>query len=421
MDTVHSITPLPSGTTSVANPPCSNDKGSVTVSGTGGTAPYVYTWMTTPVQTGPMASNLSAGTYTVSVTDANGCTGTVTATVVAPSQLLVSIPTKPPLICAGKNTVLQSVASGGTPGYTYSWYPVGGSGASATVDPMTNTEYTVVITDSKGCFVIDSISIRIDPPPVPLFSSDTSACQQLCTTFSNSTTGGIRYYWQFGDGDTSSATSPKHCYKPGDYSVTLTAFDSSGCKQSFARNNYIHVYPMPLAAFSPSPSETSILNPTVCFTNLSTGESSWKWYFLDSLNDTSMLANPCITYTSPGTYCPKLVVTTTHGCVDAVTECVTILPDVTIYVPNAFTPNGNGVNDLFLAAGTNIDPNHFEMLIFDRWGNLLWQTKEWGKGWDGRANNGNNIAQEDVYVWKIDCLDILGKRHALLGHVSLIK
>ena len=83
--------------------------------------------------------------------------------------------------------------------------------------------------------------------------------------------------------------------------------------------------------------------------------------------------------------------------------------------------DGNGTNDFFFPLGEGIDKDKFEMWIFDRWGNNLWYTQQWGNKWDGKANGGKNIVQEDVYVWKIIVYDYLGKKHSYIGHVSVIK
>ncbi len=126
-------------------------------------------------------------------------------------------------------------------------------------------------------------------------------------------------------------------------------------------------------------------------------------------------------YRATRTLCPTLFATTHYGCKDTSTYCIDIGPDFVIYMPNAFTPNGDGLNDLFVPNLMGIDPNSFEMWIFDRWGNNIWYSQVWGKGWDGKANGGKDIAQQDVYVWKIACKDFVGKPRTFVGHVSLIR
>ncbi|HLF46509.1 MAG TPA: gliding motility-associated C-terminal domain-containing protein, partial [Chitinophagaceae bacterium] len=92
-----------------------------------------------------------------------------------------------------------------------------------------------------------------------------------------------------------------------------------------------------------------------------------------------------------------------------------------IYIPNCFTPNGDGVNDVFMPDGYGIDEQQFEMWIFDRWGNMIYYTEDLHKGWNGKANNGKEIAQIDTYVYKVRCKDVMGNRHTFIGKVSLVK
>jgi gliding motility-associated-like protein len=100
---------------------------------------------------------------------------------------------------------------------------------------------------------------------------------------------------------------------------------------------------------------------------------------------------------------------------------VEIKDDFVFYAPNAFTPDGDGINDVFLPLGVGWDIPTFEMYIFDRWGNLIFFTDDYRKGWDGTANKGAEIAQIDVYVWKVNLRDNTGLRHNFIGHVTIVK
>ena len=100
---------------------------------------------------------------------------------------------------------------------------------------------------------------------------------------------------------------------------------------------------------------------------------------------------------------------------------IIIKDDFTFYAPNAFTPNGDGFNEEWTPEGIGIDRDKFELWIFDRWGNLIWQTDVWGKAWDGTANGGSEIVQEDVYVWKVRLHDVHGRKHQFVGHLSVLK
>jgi gliding motility-associated-like protein len=185
----------------------------------------------------------------------------------------------------------------------------------------------------------------------------------------------------------------------------------------------VTVYSYPVAAFTLSPQPTTIINPTIHFTDMSTdayGIATWLWNFNDPANIyTSNAQNPNHTYSDTGIYCATLTVTNIHGCVDSVTECLVISPQYTLYIPDAFTPNGDNVNDLFLPKGDYIQT--YNMYIFDRWGMMLFHSTDITKGWNGGVNGGSRICEEDTYVYLIDITDNLGKKHSYMGKVTLVK
>ena len=491
----------------ITNVTCNGgNNGSIVASVTGGTGPFTYAWTPSGGNT-TTATNLSADTYTITVTDNNGCPATAVATVKQPPPITITAPGQ--TICIGQTATLTATANGGTTPYTYNWTP-GGTGQSITVSPTVTTSYTVQATDANGCAsapllvvvtvrppltiaagppksfcpgdtatisasatggdgtyfylwspggattssiqvtpvtttvytvvindgcgtpaVKDSVTITVLPVPVVNLKADTlQGCYPLCVTFTNlaTVTGGATiasYNWSFGDGNSSTQPNPSHCYtKPGVYSVSLSVVSSNGCIASFSIPNYITVYSHPVANFSLSPQPTNIMNPTIYFVDHSTdayGIINWFWQFGDGTDSIGFVRNPQHTYGDTGSYCVNLQVTNFHGCVADTTECLEIEPFFVIYVPNAFTPNGNGVNDLFTAKGVGI--LQYQMWIFDRWGQQIYTTTDIYGGWDGKVQNGASgaQAQEDTYVWLIEVTDVFHKQHRYVGRVSLIK
>jgi gliding motility-associated-like protein len=183
------------------------------------------------------------------------------------------------------------------------------------------------------------------------------------------------------------------------------------------------VYTNPVAAFTMGPQPTTIDNPTISFTDKSTdayGIASWLWNFADPLNDVpSTQQNPSHTYGDTGTFCATLTVTNIHGCVDSITQCLIIGPAYSLYIPNAFSPNGDGKNETFAPKGEFV--TDFKMYIFDRWGMMLYYTEDINKGWPGTVNGGTRICQEDSYVYLIQATDNLGQIHKYIGKVTLLK
>lgn len=398
--------------------------GNIDVNPTAGTAPYIYSWNTSPIQVTQMATALCAGTYSVSVTDANGCTGSASATLTEPSQLTSTVSANT-AICYGQSTTLTSSGSGGTPAYSFAWTPGNTSGSSATVNPTTTTIYTVNVTDANGCTTTaQNVTVTVNPLPVVQFTQDvTDGCAPVCVNFTTQTLNATSSIWNFGDGATSQTLNPLHCFvQPGVYDVTLYVTDNNGCKDSLTTNNLINVYPWAVADFYPSPQPTDVNNGTIFFSDQSTGATNWYWTFGDADSSTSTSQNPSFKYEQHGSYIVTQIATNQWGCSDTAVRIIIIEEPFSIYVPTAFTPNGDNKNEIFLAQGVGIDPGRFEMIIYDRWGIEVFRSKDMAFGWDGRGKSGRDILPEGVYVWLIIThANVDGAIHRYYGKVTLIK
>lgn len=361
----------------------------------------------------------STTTYTITGTDANGCynTGVTTVTVNPLPVVTVNSGT----ICAGATTTLNALGAN-----TYAWTPSTGlnssTAASVTASPANTTTYVVTGTDINGCNDTAMAIVTVNPLPILNVAPQTSSgCAPVCVSLANGTSTTGSCSWDMGDGSTSTSCTPSHCYTiPGNYIAILTFTDNNGCLGTDSAQ--IIVYPVPDADFNYSPQPTTIFESNIQFTDASTGAviSAWNWNFGDPLNSTSAIPDPAFNYLDPGSYPVTLVVTSNYGCVDSVTKIVVIGEDYMIYVPNAFTPNFDGVNDMFFAKGEGV--KDFKLYIFDRWGEQIFFADDIDKGWDGRFQaHGNDIVQEDVYVWKIELTNFRGEPKQLKGTVSLIK
>ena len=182
----------------------------------------------------------------------------------------------------------------------------------------------------------------------------------------------------------------------------------------------ILVNPIPVAAFSSAPHPVTILDPTVQFTDLSKGADLWSWQFDDQSTSVSSLQNPKFTYPDTGCYLVTLAVQNTFACKDTVKTHVCVKNQFTFYAANAFTPNGDGLNDTWSPTGQDIDPAAYELLIFNRWGDVVFSTTTFGKGWDGTSISSAN-AQEDTYAWKVTLKDLQGLRYTYTGNLHLIR
>lgn len=428
----------------VTNVNClANDNGTASIAVTGGTPGYLYYWSNGQQQS--MITGLPPGSYTVVVTDANKCMDSTSVLVGAPVFPTADFDFSTG--CFGTPVEFKDRSDGGSGTITsYKWdfgEPSNAANVNYTNSPapyLYNSVGTfdvklVVITDG-GC--ADSVHKPVDISPIPKvnFGSPFSGCKPVCAYFSDSSTvvNGtiVKWTWNFGDpssgSNTSGTKSPEHCYNtPGFYHVTLTVESDKGCKASLQKKNLIEVLSSPTAAFTSDVHEAEIFNPTIRFFDQSSGSPvSWHWDFGDKsiTTDTSVILNPRWTYTDTGKYNVCLTVKNKIGCSDFSCHPIVIKPYWTFYIPNAFTPNGDGVNDFFNGTGYNI--TEYQLWIYDRWGNMIYTTgkadnPETSKSWDGRANNGQETAQEDVYVWKVHLRDIFKKGHTYVGTVTIVK
>lgn len=415
--------PISASVPGSTNVSCFNGcNGSANASGNQGTPPYTYNWAPSGGNTAN-ATGLCAGIYTVTVTDANGCTATSTVTITQPPQLTITAAVNG-AICIGANANLGSLTNGGTPGYSYAWAPAGGNSQNPIVTPSATTTYTVTVTDANGCSATNTVTVTVNPLPVVCFTApDTVGCAPITVSFSECTGNAATCTWDLGDGNQVTGCAPfVHQYAiPGIYTVTLTVIDNNGCVGTSTHTNMVQAYGQPTSCFTFGPQPTTILNPTISFTDCSTGASSYQWSFGDVDNSSSSQQNPQFTYIDTGAFSVQQVVCNSNGCCDSSSQVLIIGPDFTFFVPNSFTPDGDGVNETFFPKGEGLDEKTYSLWIFDRWGSLIFFTNQWGKAWDGKVDGGNEITQEDVYVWKISIHDFNGKKHDYIGHVSVIR
>ena len=285
----------------------------------------------------------------------------------------------------------------------------------------------LLIISTFGCLDSTSNTIIVNPNPVVNFTTNKDAgCEPLFVSFQNSssilTGNNTMSVWDFGDG--SIASDSNHLYDntsnflPEFFNINLTVTSDSGCVSTLTKNNFITVYPIPNAAFTVMPQIATITNPVISIKNLSIGANFWTWNFGDS--DTSQVINPIPhTYADTGTYYITLITGNQYGCFDSALQTIVIEPDFMVYIPNAFTPNNDDVNDFFTAKGEFIE--YFEMSIFDRWGNLIFFSDNINKPWNGKANRGNEISQDDVYIYSIMINDFKKTKHKYKGIVTLLK
>jgi gliding motility-associated-like protein len=408
---------------------CVGGTATITAAAGGGTAPFSYVW-----DTGEITATINptpAGTqqFCVNVTDANGCP--------APAQLCVTITVNPVLqvvalsdqgICPGDPANISALANGGDGNYTYTWDNGLGVGQLQTVSPAITTIYTV--TASDGCETPDataSVTITVNPLPTVDFTPDTTTgCTPVTVNFTEiGQPAGSQCFWDFGDANAAVAcgTVSNTYTAPGCYDVTLTVISDLGCIDQITYPSLICVSPYPTASFTFGPQPTSVLNPTINFTNTSTAADTYDWTFgTGGSLGASTETDPSFTFPfdNPGSYQACLLATSTFGCQDSICNTVVIDEEFLVYVPNAFTPDADNLNETFMPVVIGANPLQYEFLIFDRWGELIYESQILGQGWDGTYKG--LLVKLDVYVWRLKVVNAMNnEKHEYKGHVTILK
>ena len=225
--------------------------------------------------------------------------------------------------------------------------------------------------------------------------------------------------WDFGDGTTVDEISPTHLYEEtGTYEVTLSVTSPLGCNIETSFGEWIRILDSPTAGFSYTPENPSNFNKTVDFTDESVGGISWLYNF----GGTAKLEqNP--TFTFPDTGMVEVIQVVTHptGCTDTARAIIDVEPLTTLNLPNAFTPNDDGLNDDFRGKGFFDGFRNYTMQIWNRWGEKIYEGTDPNVGWDGRKQSSGALAPPGVYVYTIDYLPPRGEAKREKGHVTLIR
>lgn len=276
-------------------------------------------------------------------------------------------------------------------------------------------------------FITLQFPVIVRPKPTADFTSNiTEGCSPVCIDFqslsASNATAIINSQWTYGNGASSNQPNNNKCFINDDnvndisFDVRLIVTNDFGCKDTASVSNYLTVFHNPVAAFSADPQKTNMYQTDVNFINASIGADAYAWNFGDDA--LSIDFEPSHTYQDTGVYEVSLNVSTIHGCTDYTSLNVTIFPVISLYVPSAFTPDGDGVNDDFFFQGYGITNKNFEFMVFDRWGDLIYYTQQFIP-WDGTRNS--LPCQQDVYSYKVIAVDVFGETHTEIGHVSLLR
>jgi gliding motility-associated-like protein len=282
------------------------------------------------------------------------------------------------------------------------------------------------VTDRNGCEDVISQPLKYLPAPATIIVEPSSfiGCVPGIIDFINLSKPLDETYtivWDFGDGnDTSGVISPTHIYtEPGLYNVSIAITSPIGCYVTDTFPELIRVVPSPIADFEYSPDVVTNLDPLVTFTDLSVDAERWFWQF--DRFDTSTKQSPSFEFPDTGLMRVLLVVTHPEGCKDSIAKFIDVIPTIRWFMPNAFTPNGDGTNDNYFGKGFLEGATNFSMTIWNRWGELVFNTDNPDDQWNGRAQNTGGNAPSGVYIYKVSFRGPRGEPFAFEGFVTLIR
>ncbi|PCH96868.1 MAG: hypothetical protein COB85_03130 [Bacteroidetes bacterium] len=368
---------------------------------------------------------------TLIVTSASGCIDDTTITAIIHPIPVASFTND--TVCMNEASLFTdaSTIANGESITTHSWDFGDGTGtangANVSYTYASNGTYGVelTVTSDSGCTDDTVVVIGVFALPNANFIF-TEVCPDDTTVFSNaSTIDVVSWAWNFDDPGSSTQENPIHIYgTSGFYNVELAVVNNNGCVDT--TYNSVEVYPLPEAGFTVEPGKTSQVTPFIDFVYTSIGASTYEW---DMGNGDSIFTSMDTIFTyvyaeeDTATYIVQQIAINSYGCRDTFSLEVIIREDYIIFFPNAFTPNGDGINDFFIPKGIGLVSNikSYKLSIFDRWGDKVFETEDVLEGWNGKANNGKKVAQADVYIWLVD-MDLydLGK-HKAIGHLTMFR
>lgn len=317
--------------------------------------------------------------------------------------------------------------------FTYAWTFEGqvvSQQQAFSFNPSSSGLACLTVTDANGDTLTDCMYILVNPQPVADFiASDTVLCSNEVLTLTNQSMPlvGLNSTWQLNGQATSNQTnitfSPN---APGVFDITLIVNSAAGCSDSLTLSNYITVVDSPIAAFDFSPDIIQVGDQSIQFTDASIGQiNNWFWTVNFANNiETSTQQNPTFSIPSntSSEFSVVLEVTNEAGCSSSATSIISIFENATIFIPNAFSPDGNEHNQYFQIEGNKIDPSDFSMQIFNRWGELIFESNNIEIGWNGNYGPNNTAAPSGVYTYQVRYrFDGMQESKTIQGHLSLLR
>lgn len=392
--------------------------GAISLTAAGGVGGYSYSWNTT--DTTEDISNLVSGNYSLIITDSNDCARAFNFTLTQPTKLTATYTSTQPLCFGYSDGSLTAIPSGGTAPYSHHWMNGITTPLNAFIPAGT---YSDTIKDAQGCvLVLPCVLNQPNQIKVSFKASDTVGCNPQLIKFVNTSDEQFLCFWSFGDGNviTGNSNIQNTYLLPGCYDVSLVVQSPIGCMNNVTYPNYVCINPTPTAGISATPTTLDSANPFTTVTNTSSGASSYVWNMGDNSSDKF--------YFQPGLYeypmytrdkfTIVLTAISNKGCVDSTFFDILFDNELILYVPNSFTPDGNEYNNTFKPVLTS-RVTDYELRIYNRWGEMLFETYDKEIGWDGNFNG--SLVQDGVYVWEIKLKTDGTKTYLKRGTVTMLR
>jgi gliding motility-associated-like protein len=325
-------------------------------------------------------------------------------------------------------------ASGGSQNYAYTWNPqqwLGSpTGSVQYAHPQGSTIYNLVAYDiaCPHYSITSSFTVVVNKGPAPnLNLTKTEGCEPLCLKLNSQIDNASLITYDMGNGEIFQGDDFDYCFNaPGSYNLKVKTKGTNGCTSTYSLEAPVIVHPLPHTElnWNPDPVTTTDNNVTFYPNHLYGPIASYQYEFQGTNGvsgyDSSSTKNPTRIFDHIGKYPVLLISTTDKGCSDTLYKIIEVRDEFSVYIPNTFTPNGDNLNDVFNVRGVGLSKDGYSMEIYDRWGNLVYSSKDLLKGWDGTIKNLNGEVGVYVYKVKVNGDNGQGKKE-YVGHVSLLK
>jgi gliding motility-associated-like protein len=400
-----------------------------------------YEWKTTSGNILDESNNIlkmlydTVGVFQVNVSALNECGSSQNSRSVNVRDIPDVLANSDVVICEGLPVTLSASSSSAE---SFFWTTFGsaplGNQSSLTLVADSTRDYIVTAINSYGCKNRDTVNVEVIENPntlVTFTQSDTLGCAPFSVTLTNTTVSAIECVWNISNGQVINGCGPVivELSDPGCYDITLLTTDSNQCPSTSVEDDAVCAESPPTAQFSSSESLLSVYDTEVEFYNESTGATNYEWTFgADNQVYSDEHPSHKFPYDELADYAVKLVAISSIGCRDTAYALITMKEELLFYVPNAFTPNEDEFNQTFKPVFTSgFDPREYSLYIFNRWGELIFESRNAEVGWDGSYMSTNSaqditFCDEGTYTWRIEfVVSEYNSPKTVSGHVNLVR